>query len=260
MLGYDADELIGAEIHAKVHYAYADGSPYPREDCPMFRSCSDGTSSRINDEVLWRRDGSFFPVAYTSMPVHKDDKVVGAVVTFMDITASKNLEAKLATEQERLQRILDTSPVAVGISVDGEIHYANAHLSEYMGIRKGDQALPIYVNPEDRDYVMQALESTDTVRNYELRAFNAHGEIRDMLSNYNKIEYEGRTAILAWWTDITDIKATSEELKAKFDELARFRRMAIGRELKMIELKKEINDLRAEDGLAEKYKIHRKES
>ena len=72
----------------------------------------------------------------------------------------------------------------------------------------------------------------------------------------NLIEYEGQSAVLGWWTDITDIKATSEELKSKFDELARFRRMAIGRELKMIELKKEINDLIKANGAADKYKIH----
>ena len=77
-----------------------------------------------------------------------------------------------------------------------------------------------------------------------------------MLSNYNKIEYEGQTAILSWWIDITKIKATSEELKSKFDELARFRRIAIGRELKMIELKKEINDLFKANGASEKYIIH----
>ena len=61
-----------------------------------------------------------------------------------------------------------------------------------------------------------------------------------MLSNYYTIEYEGQSAILGWWVDVTEIKSTSEELKTKFDELARFRHMAIGRELKMIELKKEI--------------------
>jgi hypothetical protein len=77
-----------------------------------------------------------------------------------------------------------------------------------------------------------------------------------VLSNYYTIEYEGQSAILGWWVDVTEIKSTSEELKTKFDELARFRHMAIGRELKMIELKKEINDLFRANGAAEKYKIH----
>ncbi len=256
LLGYEPEELIGEGIHAKVHYAREDGKPYPREECPMYRSYTEGASSRVTDEVLWCKNGKPFPVEYTSMPIKKNGQVVGAVVTFTDITERKSMAEKLAVEQQRLQSILDTSPVAVGISVDGIIQYANDRLVEYFGIKEGDQTIPIYVNPEDRDYIVKSLEEMSTVRNFELKAYNAKGEVCDMLSNYNQIEYEGQTATLAWWTDITDIKATSEELKIKFDELARFRRMAIGRELKMIELKKEINDLFKANGVEEKYKIH----
>jgi polar amino acid transport system substrate-binding protein len=256
LLGYEPDELIGEGIHDKVHYARPDGSPYPLEDCPMYRSYTEGTSAQVNDEVLWRRDGTSFPVEYTSMPVHKHDKVVGAVVTFADITTRKKMEEKLAAEQLRLQSILDTSPVAVGISVAGVVAYANAQLSEFFGVAKGDRPIDIYVNPDDREYILKELERSGTVRNHELQVYNAKGEVCDMLSNYYTIEYEGQSAILGWWIDVTEIKSTSEELKTKFDELARFRQMAIGRELKMIELKKEINEFFKANGAGEKYKIH----
>ena len=56
--------------------------------------------------------------------------------------------------------------------------------------------------------------------------------------------------------DLGRLKEAERELKAKFDELDRFRRMAIGREKKMIELKKEINELLKATGNSEKYKIH----
>ena len=256
LLGYEPDELIGEGIHDKVHYARPDGSPYPLEDCPMYRSYTEGTSAQVNDEVLWRRDGTSFPVEYTSMPVHKHDKVVGAVVTFADITTRKKMEEKLAAEQLRLQSILDTSPVAVGISVAGVVAYANAQLSEFFGVAKGDRPIDIYVNPDDREYILKELERSGTVRNHELPVYNAQGEVCDMLANYYTIEYEGQSAILGWWIDVTEIKSTSEELKTKFDELARFRQMAIGRELKMIELKKEINEFFKANGAGEKYKIH----
>ncbi|MDJ0875487.1 MAG: PAS domain S-box protein [Desulfobacterales bacterium] len=256
MLGYEPDELIGEGIHDKVHYAHADGSHYPREECPMYHSFTEGTSSRITDEVLWRQDGAPFPVEYTSTPIQKDGQLVGAVVTFADITERKSMEAKLADEQKRLQRILDTSPVAAGITVEGVIQYANARLAEYFGLKEGDQVFSIYINPEDRTHFIEALERTGEVRDHELKVHDAKGEVREMLANYNLIEYEGRTAVLGWWTDITDIKATSEALKTKFDELARFRQMAIGRELKMIELKKEINAFFKANGAEEKYKIH----
>jgi PAS domain S-box-containing protein len=259
LLGYAPDDLIGEGVHEKIHYAHEDGSDYPKEDCPMYRSYTEGTNHHINDEVLWCKDGTPFPVEYTSMPLHKDGQVVGAVVTFMDITERKQMEAKLAAEQQRLQGILDSSPVSVGISVEGVIQYGNAHMSDFFGIKKGDRPINIYADPQDLEFIVQELERTGTVRNYELKVYNAHGEVCDLLSNYNKIEYKGQSAILAWWTDVTEIKATSEELKSKFDELARFRRMAIGRELKMIELKKEINAFLTEGGFAEKYKIHGKE-
>jgi polar amino acid transport system substrate-binding protein len=255
-LGYEPDELIGAAIHTKVHYAHGDRTPYPLEDCPMYHSYTEGISARITDEVLWRRDGTSFPVEYTSMPVIKDDQVVGAVVTFADITARKVMEEKLAAEQQRLQVILDTSPVAVGISVDGVIQYANAGLTAYFGLKEGDQTISIYVNPDDRQSMLEALEDRGAFRNHEMKVYDAKGEVREMLANYSLIDYEGHPAVLGWWTDITDIKATSEELKTKFDELARFRRMAIGRELKMIALKKEINELFKANGAPEKYKIH----
>ncbi len=222
----------------------------------MYHSFTEGTSSRITDEVLWRQDGTPFPVEYTSTPVQKDGQVVGAVVTFADITERKSMEAKLADEQKRLQRILDTSPVAAGITIEGVIQYANARLAEYFGLKEGDQVFSIYINPEDRTHFIEALERTGEVRDHELKVYDAKGEVREMLANYNLIEYEGRTAVLGWWTDITDIKATSEALKSKFDELARFRQMAIGRELKMIELKKEINEFFKANGAEEKYKIH----
>jgi light-regulated signal transduction histidine kinase (bacteriophytochrome) len=58
----------------------------------------------VRDEVFWRKDHSSFPVSYTSTPIKKDDKVVGAVVTFRDITGRKGAEEKLSRAMEELAR------------------------------------------------------------------------------------------------------------------------------------------------------------
>jgi hypothetical protein len=68
--------------------------------------------------------------------------------------------------------------------------------------------------------------------------------------------YEGEEGILGWLLDITDRKKVEKEIEEKYKELSRFRRMAIGREQKMIELKKEINELLEVTGDSKKYKIH----
>ena len=50
-------------------------------------------------------------------------------------------------------------------------------------------------------------------------------------------------------------RKAEEELKEKMDELLRFHDLTVGRELRMIELKKEVNDLLRKSGYEEKYKI-----
>ncbi len=104
MLGYGADELVGNPMHDLVHHSYPDGTRYPREKCPMYAAFNDGNTHVVTDEVLWRKDGSSFPVEYTSTPVRKDDKVIGSVVVFKDITERKRAE-------EELQRLAVTDPL-----------------------------------------------------------------------------------------------------------------------------------------------------
>lgn len=95
MLGYKEEEVIGKPMHALVHYAYPDGSTYPREECHMYKTFVDGAARTIDDEVLWRKDGSFFPIEYTTTPILKNGALLGAVVTFHDITQRKEAEEQV---------------------------------------------------------------------------------------------------------------------------------------------------------------------
>ena len=193
MLGYGPDELIGKAVHEKIHHSHADGSGYPKEECPMYRSRVDGTDQHVTDEVLWHKDGTPFPVEYTSMPIKKNGRVVGAVVTFMDIAERKKMETALLAERERLQKILDTSPVGVGISTEGVVRFANPQFPELFFSRKEQDAQEAYVNPEDREYIVKELEKSGIVRDYELQTYGRDREIRDTLATFIRTEYEGQT-------------------------------------------------------------------
>jgi len=57
--------------------------------------------------------------------------------------------------------------------------------------------------------------------------------------------------------DITELKRIETELQLKFDELERFNNVTVGRELRMIELKAEVNALLKAAGQSEKYTIFR---
>jgi|WetSurSiteA1Bulk_404760.scaffolds.fasta_scaffold14608_2 PAS domain S-box-containing protein len=104
MLGYTVNELIGRHSHALWHYKKSDGSSYPVEDCPIYAAYKDGKVHHKDDEVFWRKDGTYFPVAYTSTPIIEDGNIVGAVVTFRDITERKQAEGKLKKLSDELAR------------------------------------------------------------------------------------------------------------------------------------------------------------
>lgn len=88
-------ELVGKNIHSLIHHSYRDGSPYPLEDCRSRKALKRGESIQVDDEVYWRADGTFFNVEYYSHPQIVDDKAIGAVVTFLDISDRMRKEEKI---------------------------------------------------------------------------------------------------------------------------------------------------------------------
>ncbi|GAB4061921.1 PAS domain-containing sensor histidine kinase [Uliginosibacterium sediminicola] len=114
MLGFSPDEVLGRNMHYLMHHSHADGQLMPVQDCRIFRAYQQGQGVRVEDEVLWRRDGSSFPAEYASYPILDGDKVVGAVVTFNDISVRKAAERALQRahdelEQRVIQRTADLS-------------------------------------------------------------------------------------------------------------------------------------------------------
>ncbi len=96
MIGYAIDELIGKPQHRICHHSRVDGSPYPREECPIYAAFKDGQVHHVDSEVFWRKDGTSFPVSYTSTPIKdKDANLIGAVVTFRDVTEQRRLAEQL---------------------------------------------------------------------------------------------------------------------------------------------------------------------
>ncbi len=116
LIGWPAEELIGKPQHAILHHTHADGTPYPGDECPIHATLSDGAVHHVDDEVLWRKDGTSFPVEYVSTPIRDDDgEVTGAVVVFKNIAERKRTESDLAEKSVVLETTLEN--MSQGISV-----------------------------------------------------------------------------------------------------------------------------------------------
>ncbi len=92
LIGWDIEKLIGQSKHAFLHHSRFEGTPYPEEECPIHICLQDGVVRFVEDEVFWRRDKKSFPVEYIATPIKEKDQIVGAVVTFRDISERKRLE------------------------------------------------------------------------------------------------------------------------------------------------------------------------
>lgn len=102
--GYPAAEMLNQQQHAIIHHSHADGSTYPAEECNIYRVLKEGGQHFERDEVFWRRDGSCYPVEYTSSAVVDDQgHITGAVVVFRDISELKEIENKLRATNEELE-------------------------------------------------------------------------------------------------------------------------------------------------------------
>ena len=96
LLGYGRPEdLLGHNMHALVHHSRPDGNPYPLSECRINQAFRDGIGTHVDDEVLWRADGNSLLVEYWSNPMFRDGETIGTVVTFVDITDRKRIEADL---------------------------------------------------------------------------------------------------------------------------------------------------------------------
>ena len=158
MLGWEQDDLIGQRGHETFHHSRRDGSPYPREECPIGRSFKDGAVIRTEDEVLWqtedelfwRKDGSRFPVELVVTPL-VGGLTSGAVVIFSDISERQKLEQRVR-QSEKME--------AFGQIAGGVAHDFNNLLS-------------VIINYGE--FLLESLESTDP-RADDLREVVAAGE------------------------------------------------------------------------------------
>ena len=127
MLGYQQHELLGQPMHAMLHHTKPDGSDFPKEECSIYAAFVDGAVRQIDDEVFWRKDGSSFPVEYTSTPILEDGKLNGAVVVFKDISERKKTERELLeahAEVERMKEQLQAENIYLQEEINGEHDFA----------------------------------------------------------------------------------------------------------------------------------------
>ena len=118
--GWQAEDLIGHNQHQMLHHTHVDGTPHKPDECPVYLTFQSNEPRFVEDDLFWKKDGSGFPVEYSSTPMHDHKgETVGSVVVFRDISERKKAEEEARrhqTELAHMARLNTMGEMASGIA------------------------------------------------------------------------------------------------------------------------------------------------
>jgi len=276
LLGLSEDQLLGRElIDPAWRFLREDASYMPVDEYPVslvlvsrqpLRDYVVGVNAPGRSHVSW--------VLVNAEPEYDNrGEVVLVIVSFMDITERRRTEQALREQEEKYFDLYENAPSAYfSVGVDGLIRHCNRRAGELLGCcveaLAGRPVMELYADgaegKERAKQLLQRFQSGEAIHDEELLMQKADGEpvwisltvdaVRDM---HGKV-VESRSMVL----DITDRKRAEAELKKlndkleqrvkertielekKNEELERMNRLFVGRELRMVELKERIRELK----------------
>lgn len=225
-LGYsDESELIGKNMHNQIHSKYIDGSDFPVEECRIFKAFEQGKGAHVDDEVLWKKNGEYFPAEYWSYPIIKENKIIGSVVTFIDITERKRGEI----ERFKLLNIIENSinEIYVIDAITLRFEYLNRGALSNLGYTLDEirELTPVDLNSEITTQkffeiinpLLNGEEEVQVIQSYHKRK---NGSTYPIEAHFQLQELDSHKIFLAVVNDISERKKTEETLRASEEKLS----------------------------------------
>ncbi len=262
MLGRPMAELIGKTMEdlfppelAKVMTA---------EDTRVLK---EGKKVNIEEELY----GRFYSTI--KFPIRLEGKQPYLAGFSTDITERKQAEEALRQSEERYRILFNrANDGIVVISLNGELVSVNESFARMHGYSPKEM---LHMSLKDLD----ASQASPTVsmrmrrllageaQTFEIRHYHKSGHTFPIEVSANVISFGKETFIQFFHRDITErkqaeeaLRLQAEELQARNSELSRFNMVTIGRELRMIELKREVNELCGKAGEPPRHRIPEEEA
>jgi PAS domain S-box-containing protein len=182
----------------------------------------------------------------------------GVVVVYDDITVRIEAEKELERSEETYRTYIENAhDIVLNITPQGKILSGNQAGYKIFGYDKkefNDSKIEKYIDPVDKKSFQKAFQDVVVnrlVKDLSMRFLTKNGKTLYLEGNLvPRVFYDKVITITAFYRDQTEKILTQNEIKEKISELERFNNLVVDREIKMIELKKQIIDLKKR--LAEK--------
>jgi PAS domain S-box-containing protein len=246
MYGYTSHEIIGKSVELL--------SPRGRtqEIADILAKIRAGERVEHRHTMRVRKDGTVIPISLTASPIRDTEgEIVGLSTIARDLTKREE-----ASELSRSLIEASLDPM-VTISPEGKITDVNEATVKATGVPRdeliGTSFSDYFTEPEKADRIYQLVFAEGMARDYPLTMRHRNGGVSEVLYNASVYRDAAGTVlgVFAAARDVTK-QVLAQRLVAeqqawdleRLAELERFQRLTVGRELKMIELKKEIDNLK----------------
>lgn len=235
---------------------------------PVVRVLSEGTVIGLsNHTLLISKDGKEIPISDSGAPI-KDEKgiIYGVILVFRDNTQEVKAKKLIRESEQRYRTLFDSGTDAIFVhpyreSGFGKFIEVNKVACDRLGYTR-EELLNITAtdisDPKDAE-----LRGSADIRRRAINEWNMIFETVHITKSGKKIpveiysnfvEFQNSKVIFSIARDITERKQAENELKRRMSELERSNKTMVGRELRMIGLKKEVNKLLEKLGKPKKYR------
>ena len=208
--------------------------------------------------------GEIRDVEVYSSPITSNNKTLLCSIIH-DITERKQAENALSKKEAQLRTLVQTLPDLVWLKDCNGVYLSCNHRIESLFNTKEIDVLGKtdydFIDKTTADFFREkdlATMTNNTVMINEeeiIFANDGHTEILETYKTPMRDSEGNLIGVLGIARDISNRKNAEKELIAKMEEMQRFQNLTVNREIAMIELKKEVNELLNKFGLNEKYTI-----
>ena len=169
-----------------------------------------------------------------------------------DITERKRAEAELKQSEAKFAKVFQAAPVLMAVSTieEGRVIDVNDLFLSSLGYTKEEVVgrtsteLNLFADHKQRDEAMALYRQNGRLSNFEVIIRGKDGKVHPMLFSIEMIDLAAERYLLTQAIDITERKRLEAAVREKMNEYRLISESAVGQELKIIELEKEVARLK----------------
>lgn len=258
--GYDRKELLGKSF-LKLKLLPADQIP---KAAALLAKNSLGHPTGPDEFTLLRKDGQKFEVEISTYPIRIEGRSLVLGIA-RDITARKQATKALRESESRYRSLIEDSPDAIiTLNTMGTVTSCNPAYTKMTGYSREEMVgkhisrVPAFKGQDVAEYlkIFGQIIAGQGLKTYEFKGVNKDGTLHYGEAHIQMTrEGEKITGFQAVIRDISERRRAEEGLRKHAAELEKMNKFMVGRELDMLNLKKEVNALLKELDRPERYRV-----